>query len=172
MNDSVGRRAAARGFAFLFGLFCFATAHAQSAAPEFEVQRLDGAGSLSLSTLRGKVVLVDFWASWCGPCVHTLAMYEAAAKKHPDDLAVLAISVDTAPADAREFLREVQVSFPTAIDSEQKVQRLFQVRGIPSSYLIDRDGRIVRNFVGLPNPDELNTEIDRLVAAARESGPE
>lgn len=117
-----------------------------TAAP-FTLTRLGGpAGTdatVSLEQLRGRVVYLDFWASWCAPCRISLPMLEDLHQRlHGEDFTVIALNLDDDPEAAMRFLRKLPVSFPVAWDDAGTVARSYALQAMPSSYLIDRDGTV------------------------------
>ncbi len=114
-------------------------------APDFTVS--DGTSSVHLANYRGQVVLLNFWASWCAPCIEELP---SLLKLHHDDpnLVVLAVSVDKDPDAYSRFIRNRHVDLITVRDPQETAADLFHTSMWPESYLIDRDGVIRRKFVG------------------------
>lgn len=118
-------------------------------APEFSVSRLDGEGTVKLSDLKGKVVYLDFWATWCPPCRKSFPwMEEIHTRYQQDGLVIVAISVDGKRELAEKFVQETKASFITAIDSGKKTAKAYKLRAMPSSYLIGRDGKILSVHLG------------------------
>lgn len=116
------------------------------AAPAVQLPQLSSAGEVSLESLRGKVVYLDFWASWCGPCRISFPQLEQLRNElGPDGFEVLAINVDEVEADAQRFLSEVPVSYLVVRDSEGITPGTYGILGMPTGYLIDRQG-IVREI--------------------------
>lgn len=112
-------------------------------APDFRLPLLTQKGQLSLSSYRGKVVYVDFWASWCGPCRKSLPLLNGLRSElKGKGFEVLAVNLDEDIQDARTFLEDFPVSYPTLYDGAGKTPEAFGLRGMPTSYLIDRKGRI------------------------------
>jgi peroxiredoxin len=113
---------------------------------------------LSLKSLRGKVVLLNFWASWCGPCQSEMPSLEALFQKYRDrGLVILGVSMDDEGWPAiNQFLQQVPVTFPIVNDQNQSVSDLYQTYRVPETYLIDTQGRIVDKFVG---PQDYNQEV-------------
>jgi cytochrome c biogenesis protein CcmG, thiol:disulfide interchange protein DsbE len=133
-------------------------------APDFTVQA--NGRDFHLSDLRGKVVVLDFWASWCTPCVEEAASLNALQQRIASrGGTVLGISWDDDPSAYQKFLTEHQVSFPTYIDSGKKIGTNYGTSLIPEAYLISRDGRIARKIVGEQDwtSPELSAAIDTLL---------
>jgi cytochrome c biogenesis protein CcmG, thiol:disulfide interchange protein DsbE len=136
-------------------------------APDFTLPRLVGDGELSLSELRGKVVLISFWASWCGPCRAEVPALEEAWQRYQDkDVVLLGVSVDDALADATGFLRTYPVTFPTVFDAAgDRVGSTWEVWSLPTTVLVDRNGVVRRRHVGF-TPRQLRdtlAEVDELL---------
>jgi cytochrome c biogenesis protein CcmG/thiol:disulfide interchange protein DsbE len=111
------------------------------AAPAFEAARLGGGEAVQLEQLRGKVVYLDFWASWCGPCRQSLPFMEQLHREFgPAGLAVVAVNVDETPADGLRFLQRFPVGYAVVGDARGAIATRYDVRDMPSSYLIDRRG--------------------------------
>jgi thiol-disulfide isomerase/thioredoxin len=111
-------------------------------APAFVLATAAG-DTVDLARLRGRVVYVDFWASWCTPCKRSFPrMNELDARHRDSGLTIIAINVDKRRDDALRFLRDVPARFTVVFDAEGTTPAAFDVKGMPSSYLIDREGRI------------------------------
>lgn len=118
------------------------------AAPAFELPGTAGA-TVRSELLKGKVVYLDFWASWCGPCKQSFPWMSQLQRKYgPQGFAVVAVNVDARLSDAEEFLRTAAPEFTIAFDSKGQTPRQYQVKGMPYSVLIDRDGRILGQHAG------------------------
>ncbi len=143
-----------------------------SAAPDFELPRLGG-GALVLAELRGQVVLVNFWATWCGPCEDEMpAMERMYRALHPEGFELLAISVDEDETAVDRFREEMGISFPILLDPTHTVSSLYQTFRFPESFLIGRDGFVVERYIG---PKEWGTpayvaRVRRLLAAGTAGG--
>ena len=110
-------------------------------APPVALPGLAGAPGVSLASLRGKVVYLDFWASWCGPCRLSFPQLEQLrAELGPRGFEVLAVNLDESEADAHRFLEEVPVSYPIVRDAQGSTPALYGILGMPTAYLIDRAG--------------------------------
>ena len=113
------------------------------AAPAFELAQADGK-PVSLAQLRGNVVYVDFWASWCAPCKRSFPWMNALHDQHRGDgFVIIGINVDKRRSDADRFLRDVPAAFPIVFDTNGATPAAFDVKGMPSSYLIDRNGVVI-----------------------------
>lgn len=136
-------------------------------APDFTLTDLNGK-EVSLSNLRGKVVLLEFWATWCLPCRESIPAMNEIYKRYSDKgLVVLGISVDKGQnilEDVRAFAREFSIQYPVAIDSKS-VSNHYGVYSIPTTVLIDKEGKIVLKNIGFsPETEErLSSEIERLL---------
>lgn len=118
-------------------------------APAFELPRLDGTGMLSLASLRGKYVVVNFWASWCVPCRDEAPLLERAWREYRDrGLVVVGINIQDLEREARRFVAELALSYPNVRDRDGRVSRAYGTTGVPESFFIDPQGRVVRKFPG------------------------
>jgi peroxiredoxin len=119
------------------------TTHANElsgAAPDFTLKSNQGK-NIRLQDLRGQVVMLNFWASWCGPCRQEMPLMDDIYKKYEKlGFTILAVSVDEDATDADTFLKSVPVSFPVLYDNTSKVSELFEVDAMPTTIMIDRDG--------------------------------
>ena len=113
------------------------------AAPAFELPGPDGKGKVTLAAHAGKVVIVDFWATWCEPCRESFPAYQGLVDKFGGTLVVIGVSVDEEPSGISAFLTETGARFPIAWDDGQGVSKSYQPPGMPTSYVVDRSG-IVR----------------------------
>ena len=136
-------------------------------APAFALQTAAG-DTVSLERLRGKVVYVDFWASWCGPCRRSFPwMNEMHRKYGGNGLAIVAINVDKKRADAERFLSQVPAAFTIVYDMPGATPTAYAVKGMPSSYLIDAAGRIVAVEQGFreERAAELEAQVRAMIGA-------
>jgi len=139
--------------------------------PDCALPLMTRAGSEDLRALRGGVVFVDFWATWCGRCVESFGFLDALQRElGGDGLSVVAVNVNENPDDARAFAVKHPVSFALAFDRGGRCAREFSVQGMPSSYLVDRNGviRVVHLGFRLGERDELRDRVRELLA---EKGP-
>ncbi|NEX19587.1 TlpA family protein disulfide reductase [Thiorhodococcus mannitoliphagus] len=138
-----------------------------SPAPGCAIPMLEGNRQVDPAALPGKVVYLDFWASWCGPCVESFPFIE---QMHRDlkgqGLEVVAINLDEERQDAEDFLSKHPVSFTIGSDPMGKCPRLYKVNGMPTSYLIDRKGRIQDIHEGFESGDapKIRAQIESLLS--------
>jgi peroxiredoxin len=114
-------------------------------APDFTVS--DGAATVHLADYRGRVVLLNFWATWCAPCIEEMPSLLALHHEQPD-LAIIAVSIDEDPGAYSRFIARHQVDLITVRDPAQKAAQLYHTEMWPESYVIDRRGVIRRKFIG------------------------
>ncbi len=112
-------------------------------APSFELNAQNGGETVSLEAARGKVVIVDFWATWCKPCKESFPFYQRLVGQHGGELMVIGVSVDEEPDGIADFARETGATFPLVWDEGQALSRESPPPTMPTSYIIDRSG-IVR----------------------------
>ena len=126
-----------------------------SVAPGLSLPRLDGDGEVSLPALRGHVVLLNFWATWCAPCEQEMPAMQRLHEKLGDaGFDLLAVSVDSSEADVRAFRDRLGLTFPILLDPERKSSTQYQTYRYPESFLIDRNGVVVERYVGPRDWDE------------------
>jgi peroxiredoxin len=137
------------------------------AAPDCKLTSIDGKAVEHLQQYRGKVLYVDFWASWCGPCAQSFPFMERLDRElRARGLEILGVNLDEDPGDAREFLAEHPVNFRLVADVNGQCARSFGVRAMPSSYLVDRQGVIREVHLGF-RPGEaayLRSRVEQLLA--------
>jgi cytochrome c biogenesis protein CcmG/thiol:disulfide interchange protein DsbE len=131
-------------------------------APGFTLPLMgpDG-GTVSLEQLRGKVVLLNFWASWCAPCRAEARLLEDASRRYADlGVVFLGVNIQDKDDPARLFLREFGVTYPNARDESGQVAIDYGVWGIPETFFIDRQGRITYKHVGALDSPTLTAKLD------------
>ncbi len=124
-------------------------------APDFTLPDIaEGRPPITLSALRGKTVYVDFWASWCAPCLRSMPLInELYAKYREQGFEVIAINVDDPVEDGREFLLDTPLDYLIAADPKGEMLGAYAVRGMPTSFLIDRDGVVRLVHMGFRDND-------------------
>lgn len=166
MKSTLTRREA------IFALCAWATAPAARAldagapAPALKLPGLNG--EVDLAAMAGKLVYVDFWASWCGPCRLSFPwMNEVLARHAAQGLQVVAVNVDTRRSDADRFLQQNPAQFTIAFDPKGETPRRWEVQAMPTSALVGRDGKLLWVHRGFRSEDrdELNQRVAAAVAA-------
>jgi len=138
-------------------------------APDFTLTDASG-NAVSLSELKGQVVMINFWASWCGPCRQEMPLLEAIFKKYePLGFTLLGVNVEENPSDGKAWLADRPVSFPVLYDPNNGVSKLYDVVAMPSTVLIDRQGNVRYLHHGY-KPGYENDYMDQIRALARERG--
>jgi peroxiredoxin len=123
-------------------------------APDFTLPARDG-GEVRLSELKGQVVMINFWATWCGPCRQEMPLLQQIhAKYEPLGFTMLGVNVEPDSAAAQNWLKDMPVSFPIVFDRKSEVSSSFGVEAMPSSVLIDREGRVRHVHRGYKPGDE------------------
>jgi cytochrome c biogenesis protein CcmG, thiol:disulfide interchange protein DsbE len=139
-------------------------------APEFAHERLDREGSLALSSLAGKAVVVNFWASWCGPCKEEAPFLEQLWRENRErGLVVVGYDAKDFRRDARRFAERFGLTFPIVFDGPGDSLEDWGVTGFPETFVLDRQGRIVRVFVGDVTSDEDKRELRQAIERALEA---
>lgn len=159
--------------ALLLAPFSASALNSGDKAPECALQTLDGARSLKLSDFKGKAVYLDFWASWCGPCAKSFPfMNKLHQEAGAQGLAVVAINLDENPEDAQAFLRQHPADFTIAGDSGEQCAGLFEVKAMPSTYLIGRDGVVKDVSLGFRDGEAevLHKKVSALLSEAPSAG--
>lgn len=135
-------------------------------APDFSLASVNGQGKFSLASMKGKVVIVDFWATWCGPCRRWMPIV-AKLEKETEGKGVkfFAVNLREPPATVRAYVREQKVEVPVLMDADGKVGTAYGARSIPLTVVVGRDGKIVRTLLGVHPEEDLRD-------ALREAGVE
>ncbi len=131
-------------------------------APDFSLTDLSGT-KLSLSQYRGKVVLLDFWATWCDPCKEEIPHFVEMQNRYASQgLQIIGISMDDDEQAVRAFQQQFKMNYPVAMGSVEVAEQFGGILGLPITFVIDREGRIVSRHVGATQSSVFETEIRRL----------
>jgi len=136
----------------------------QQPAPDFSLTDLTGQ-KLSLSSYRGKVVLLDFWATWCVPCRAEIPHFVEMQNRYgAQGLQIIGISMDDDEQLARDFRQQYKMNYPVAMGSPALAEQYGGILGLPITFTIDREGRIFRKHIGATDPSIFEAEIKKLLA--------
>ena len=147
-------------------------------APEYTARRLGSTEQVSLASLRGQVVLLNTWATWCSPCRKEMPAFEALHREYRDQgLAVVGVNIDEGQADEQvaRYVEGKGIDFPIWRDPENRFAKRFRVLGVPETFLVNREGVIVRHWQGPIDPhapDNLTSIQAALAAPDSAGGPE
>lgn len=139
-------------------------ANAKPARLDFTLKDLDN-NDVTLERYKGKVVLLNFWATWCGPCKAEIPAFVELQEQYKDDLVVLGFSVDDPADKARAFAEEYKINYPVLLGlGREEVQDAYgPIWGIPTSFLIGRDGRVCKKHMGIAPKSVFDREIKALL---------
>jgi thiol-disulfide isomerase/thioredoxin len=137
-------------------------------APDLVLSKVDGSGTLSLAEQKGKVVLVDLWATWCAPCIKELPHLQGLSEKFgADDFLMLGIVLESGSAEEiQAFVTEKAIRYPQVLGEEGTKESFGPFLGYPTKYLIDREGRVVKRYFGMVG-DELAFDVSALIETGR-----
>lgn len=170
MND---QSSTVGGFLSVLAACLFASSSSYALALEVgeqvpELELPGNARSVKLSRQPGMVVYLDFWASWCGPCRQSFPWMNALQEKYKSqDFEVIGVNLDTQASDAEKFLAKLPAKFTIAYDPKGTSARAFGVKGMPTSLLIGRDGKVVYQHMGFN--DEGREKLEKMIQAAVET---
>jgi cytochrome c biogenesis protein CcmG/thiol:disulfide interchange protein DsbE len=139
--------------------------HEGDVAPAFTTETLAG-DTLALADLRGKPVVVNFWASWCVPCADEAPLFERAYKEYGDRIAFVGVDVKDARSDAEGFLARYHLDYPHVRDEDLSISDAYGTTGQPETFFLDEEGRLVKHIPGPVDEELLFRLLDSLVARA------
>lgn len=133
-------------------------------APDFMVYDLENK-PVKLADFKGKVVILDFWATWCPPCLEEIPHFKKLHQQYSGQgLVILGVSLDEAGRDhVKEFMKENSIPYPIAMSNDKIVEDFGGIRGIPTTFVIDRDGKIVSKLVGYHDLEEFESLIKKVL---------
>jgi peroxiredoxin len=129
-------------------------------APDFELKTLAGE-TVKLSNLKGKKVMLNFWATWCPPCKEEMPAMDKLSKQAGKDVVILAVNIDP-QLDVQGFINENKITFPIPLDKDDKVNETYQVLSIPTTYFIDSKGIIQNKYTGSMTLDVMKDFLNKL----------
>jgi cytochrome c biogenesis protein CcmG/thiol:disulfide interchange protein DsbE len=132
-------------------------------APPFSLQKLDGSGKVSLSELKGRPVVINFWATWCGPCKVEHPVLDWGYRRYGREAEFLGVVFEDTGENTRAFLKHSPTQFPQLVDPQSQTAVDYGVAGVPETYFIDAQGIIRGKHVGPLSPDALTARIKDLV---------
>lgn len=138
-----------------------------SVAPDFTLQSLEG-NTVRLSDYRGKAVLLNFWATWCGPCKIEMPWLVELQKQYgPAGLQILGVAMDDAsPGEVEKFAKELGVNYPVLVGKEAVADAYGGVEGLPYSVYIDRNGKVFDKIIGLVSRSEIEDDVKKILASS------
>jgi cytochrome c biogenesis protein CcmG, thiol:disulfide interchange protein DsbE len=134
-------------------------------APDFTLSRLDRAGKLQLSSLRGKAVVLNFWASWCYPCKREAPALAAAARRWSSRVTVIGVDVNDFSGDARKFMRRHGITYPIVHDNHNVTSSKYGYAALPETFFVDRRGLVVGHVPGQVTANDLRQGIENALRA-------
>jgi cytochrome c biogenesis protein CcmG/thiol:disulfide interchange protein DsbE len=136
-------------------------------APDFTLTTLDGQ-TFNLKELKGKVVVVNFWASWCGPCRAEAPILERLWQQYKDkNVLFLGVAYTDTERNARAFIAEYQQTYPNGLDVGTKISDLYNITGVPETFVVDQQGNVAKFFMVPLQERDLKPVLDQLLAGGR-----
>jgi thiol-disulfide isomerase/thioredoxin len=141
--------------------------------PAFDLPFLTEEGSFTNADLQGKPVVINFWASWCGPCREETPLLQRTWEKYQDDLVILGVNLRDAPDNAKAFAEEFGVTYPLVVDEDQALyEQIAPIDGLPQTFFVDAEGRFLKQeetsddgslVLGAIEEEELEAQIEALL---------
>jgi thiol-disulfide isomerase/thioredoxin len=166
-----------RAFLLIILLLCAACASAQTApltgtamtpfpAPDFTLEALNG-GTFSLGSMRGRWVILNFWATWCAPCIDEMPALQAIASERSGQVALFGINMHESADDIRTYMARYHVTFPMLLNPDEAMSANYRLElGIPQTVIITPDGEIVWHQFGAIDLDNFRSTLDELMAGS------
>ena len=130
-------------------------------APDFELVSQNGE-AYHLYDLRGKPVLINFWATWCAPCLLEMPNIQKYYEKFPNDFTILAINAGESEKAVMQFVDDIGISFPVLLDPDTKIQSLYKIKGYPTTFFVDKDGFVRVQHIGMLSEKQLGEYLATL----------
>jgi len=132
---------------------------------DFSLQKASGDGSVDLKQFEGTIRVVDFWATWCPPCRMAIPGLNELYRKYKDQgVSVVGISVDENPKSLVGFDREAHIEYASLLTSEQAEKAFGGIVGLPTTFVVDRQGKVFKSYIGEVDRDDLEADIQALLA--------
>lgn len=143
---------------------CATPAKPASDVPQFSLSSLEGK-TVAMKDLSNKVVIVDFWATWCGPCREEIPhLNELYSELKGKGLEIVGISMDTDGTDGvKDFAREFRIQYPIVMGDEKVAESFGGIIGLPTTFVIDRKGKVAKKYIGLPPAEDMRKIVKELV---------
>ena len=136
------------------------------AAPNFTLPQLDGP-PVTLAKLRGQIVVINFWASWCTECHIEQAALDRTWQQFQDSgVVVIGVNFEDATGDARAYVRTAGVTYPVVEDARSRTALAYGLRGVPETFIVNRSGRIVNHVIGPVDAAQLTSEINSMLGTS------
>ena len=128
-------------------------------APDFTLTTLDG-GQINLASLKGRVVVVNFWASWCGPCREEAPVFERVWQQYKNkDVVIVGVAYTDTEKNAKAYLQQFGNTYPNGLDIGTKISEMYNIQGVPETFIIDRNGNVSR-FFKVPFVEDVQQNFD------------
>lgn len=132
-------------------------------APDFSLTTFNG-DTFRLTEQRGKVVVVNFWASWCGPCRDEAPILQSVWERYRDQSVVLVgVAYLDSDQDSRAFIDEFGITYPNGPDRGTRISETYRIQGVPETFVVDQNGQIVEFIIAPVQPGQLDTILDRIL---------
>jgi peroxiredoxin len=133
--------------------------HEGALAPDFNLLSVNGE-QVRLSELRGRTILINFWATWCGPCIIEMPVIETRFQKYTPELVVLAVNFDEPMEDVKAFVDELGLTFTVLLDPGAEIQKKYRIRGYPTTFIVDEEGIIQVQNIGVMTEGQLDRYLE------------
>lgn len=133
-------------------------------AQDFTLKDINGNNDIKLSSLKGKAVIINFWATWCYPCREEIPDLEKSYKENKDKgLVILGINIKEDNSKVSKFVKDYKITYPVLLDIDGTVSDAYRVFGIPTSFFIDRNGLVKDSFIGMLTKADIDKKLERIL---------